>query len=85
VESIKQEIQTIIDEIDSLKGLAGRPREIGSTTEKARISVKKCIDKAYEHMSKHSSELEQYFRTHINTGTTCSYNLDSLSPINWAL
>lgn len=77
------EIDFLTAELARAVGLGGRDRRVASSAERARLMVTKAIKAALHKISESHSALGRHLSTSITTGTFCSYNPDSTSPLSW--
>ncbi len=70
-------------QLASATGLGGRDRQVGSSAERARISVTRAIKGALDRIEVESPALGGHLRTTVHTGTFCSYTPDPRVPITW--
>ncbi|KAA3626507.1 MAG: hypothetical protein DWQ02_20395 [Bacteroidetes bacterium] len=81
--SLRVEYDQLIDHLSGSLGLAGKPREIGSTVEKARSAVTLRIRGIIKKIGKDHPGLGRHLANSIQTGTFCSYRPEE--PVNWQL
>jgi len=67
----------------SVTGLGGRSRKSGSTTERARVAVRKAIVAALGKGAEVQPELGRHLYERVSTGTTCRYEPDP--SVTWLL
>lgn len=82
VEKLEEEREKIIQYLGSNFGLRGKPRETGAAN-KARLNVKRAIERALEKIEKSLPALGSHLRSSIRTGYQCSYRPDGDTPISW--
>lgn len=70
----REEIEALSAEIAQGVGLGGRGRKASSTTEKARINVRKRILDAIRRIREHSPALAKHLERSVRTGIFCSYD-----------
>lgn len=72
-ESLRQEIEAIVEMVGSSIGLGGRRRKTGSDAERARTAVRKRIKAALDRLRRDLPALHAHLAAHLQTGTICSY------------
>ena len=72
-------------ELDAATGLGGRPREVGSTTERARVAVRKAVVNALLRITEVDPVLGRHLHERVRTGTACRYEPDPRAPVRWLL
>lgn len=77
------ERQEFIAQLASARGLLGRPRNLGSASERARISVRKAIAAAVERIEAAEPDTARLLRAGIRTGRLCRYEPDPSRPVGW--
>lgn len=80
---LEEEYDTLVDHLSQSLGLAGKPREIGSSVEKARSAVTWRIRNAIKKINAVHPQLATHLSKSINTGTLCSYKPEL--HIDWTL
>jgi hypothetical protein len=63
----------LLRELASATGIHGRPRRLGSESERARVNVTRAIRSAIDRVRTHSPEAAAHLDQAIRTGTQCSY------------
>ena len=81
--ALQEEYEKIIDHLSQSLGLAGKPRKIGSSVEKARTAVTWRIRNAIKKLDKAHPALAKHLSASIQTGTFCSYKPEL--SISWVL
>jgi hypothetical protein len=76
------ERDALLKELARATGLGGRPRPMGSPTEKARLNVTRTIRHAIGQISTALPELAAHLGDSIATGVYCSY--EPRTPIVWS-
>jgi hypothetical protein len=82
---IRAEREALLDEIGSATGLAGRPRRTSSTSERARVAVRKAVAAAIVRIGQHDPATGRLLHDCIETGTVCRYCPDPSRPVDWIL
>lgn len=78
------EQQALLRQIAAATG-SGRPRTHGSTSERARVAVKKAITAALLAIAEADPDMAEHLRQHIDTGTYCRYRPSTTDPVTWRL
>jgi hypothetical protein len=78
-ERVREEIDFLAAELARGIGLGGRARRAGSTSEKARINVRRRLLDTVEKIAEHSPALGQHLSWALKTGNFCVYR-GSLPP-----
>lgn len=73
----------LITELSRAVGLGGRPRQVLSTSERARTSVTRSLRYAVARIAEHHPELAEHLQQAVSTGTYCVYRPDSRLPAHW--
>jgi class 3 adenylate cyclase len=73
VVEIKDEIESLAQELKRAVGLRGRDRRAASASERARINVTRAIRSAIERIAANNAQLGRLLSTSVRTGTFCSY------------
>ena len=73
----------LLAELARAVGLHGHDREVGGSTERARMSVTRSLRYALRRLVEVHPELGQHLDRHVHTGTCASYLPDPLTPIAW--
>ncbi|MEQ3796392.1 tetratricopeptide repeat protein [Flavobacteriaceae bacterium MJ-SS4] len=71
--SLEKEYESLVDHLSKSLGLAGKPRKIGSSVEKARSAVTWRIRSAIKKIDAVHPQLAKHLSNSISTGTFCSY------------
>ena len=80
-ESLRQEIEAIVEMVGASTGLGGRRRKTGSDAERARTAVRKRIKAALDRLRRDLPALHAHLAAHLQTGTICSYGPERVP--NW--
>ena len=75
----------LVNELARAVGLGGRQRTVGGSAERARTSVARSIRYALDQLADAHPDLAARLRTGVRTGTYCSYEPDSVTPLVWTL
>lgn len=79
------ERDALLDELARSAGLGGRPRESGSSAERARVAVQKAVAVAIDRIAEVDEPLARHLRSSVHTGRLCSYDPDPDARITWVL
>jgi hypothetical protein len=77
------EYNTLVDHLSASLGLGHKPREMGSSVEKARSAITWRIRNVIKKISSTHPKLATHLSKSINTGTFCSYKPEV--NIDWEL
>lgn len=80
-----REREALLDELASATGLGGASRTAGSTTERARVAVRKAIVGALARVGEVDPATARHLRDRVHTGTVCRYEPDPDHPVEWVL
>jgi hypothetical protein len=80
---LKEERDSIVDQLLAASGLGGRERRTSSSAERARINVTKQIGSALDKIEKEHGLLGRHLRNAIRTGAFCIYSPET--PTDWVL
>ena len=80
---LKEERDSIVDQLLAASGLGGRERRTSSSAERARVNVTKHVGKALARIEKQHEALGRHLRNAIKTGAFCSYSPET--PTDWVL
>ena len=83
VSSLREEYDSLLDHLSRSLGLAGKPREVGSSVEKARSAVTWRIRTAIKKINEVHPAFAKHLSNSIQTGTFCSYRPEV--AIDWIL
>ncbi len=83
VSTLREEYDTLLEELTKSLGLAGKTRKVSSTLEKARSAVTWRIRNSIKKIEHHNPELANHLSKSIKTGTFCSYKPEVL--VDWNL
>ncbi|MGB3409821.1 MAG: hypothetical protein WBA45_01385 [Microthrixaceae bacterium] len=75
----------LITELSHSLGLGGRPRSMGSDSERARMAVTRAIRYAIERLNEHHAALSAHLNNCIHTGTYCCYRPDPTAKFIWSI
>ena len=80
---LRDERAALLDEVAAATGLGGRPRQVGATTERARVAVRKAVAAAIERISDVDAPLGRLLNDCVQTGAICRYRSDPDRPVEW--
>lgn len=70
---LRAEKDFLVHELAAATGLGGRPRRLGSETERARVNVTRAIRSAIDRIRERLPQGAAYLDQTIHTGTRCVY------------
>ena len=79
----RSERDALVAGLSSARGLAGRPRRLGDSAERARKAVAARIRDSLSRIQARHPVLGEHLRQSIVTGTYCAYRPDA--DIDWRL
>jgi TolB-like protein/tetratricopeptide (TPR) repeat protein len=82
-ESAREELEQIVETLSQALGLAGKPRRLGSTVERARTAVTWRIRSAIRKAVSVHPALGRHLENSVRTGTYCRYAPEK--PVEWIL
>ncbi|HXK17564.1 MAG TPA: hypothetical protein VNG33_07170, partial [Polyangiaceae bacterium] len=74
LEVLRREQAALEREISRALGLGGRARQVGSTSERARVNVQRRLKDVLERIAEASPELGAWLSRSLRTGTYCSFH-----------
>jgi len=77
---LRAERDFLIHELAAATGLGGRPRRLGSDTERARLNVTRAIRTAINRIRHRAASAGAHLDATIHTGTHCSYRPSKADP-----
>ena len=80
-----EERDALLDQLRTATGLAGRHRVAASTSERARVAVRKAIATAIDRIAAVDPPSGRLLRDTVSTGTACRYDPDPGRPTTWVL
>jgi hypothetical protein len=83
VAKLRVELDTLVDEIEHSRALAGKDRMFAGATERARTSVRKAIKRAIDRIVKEDAVLGALLDEAVTTGATCAYAPTPACPDHW--
>jgi tetratricopeptide (TPR) repeat protein len=82
---LRDERDALITELAAATGLGGRRRVVGSSHERARVTVRKAIVSAIDKLEAVDPALAHHLRERVRTGLLCRYDPDPDRPVDWSL
>jgi tetratricopeptide (TPR) repeat protein len=73
VEQIREELDFLAGELSRAVGLGGRPRQAGSTAERARLNATRAIRTAIRRIADQDEGLGRHLDAAVRTGNVCRY------------
>ena len=80
---MQEEYEQLVQHLSKSLGIDGKPRETGSSIEKARSAVTWRIRSAIKKIENQHPALAKHLTISIKTGTFCTYQPEN--PVNWQL
>lgn len=84
-EALRAEEERLLETVRRATGLGGRARRTSSAAEKARINVTRTIRGVIRLIAEDVPTLGAYLDRHIETGRTCRYEPDPVTPLDFDL
>ena len=85
VELAERDREYLVAELQRAVGLGGRDRKVLDDAERARVSVTRSIRYSLDRLAEFAPDVAAHLHQHVHTGTFCSYEPDSLHPVDWVL
>jgi hypothetical protein len=85
VELAERDREYLVAELQRAVGLGGRDRKVLDDAERARVSVTRSIRYSLDRLAEFAPVVAAHLHQHVRTGTFCSYEPDSLHPVDWLL
>jgi tetratricopeptide (TPR) repeat protein len=82
---LRDEHDALVTELAAATGLGGRRRVVGSSQERARVTVRKAIVAAIDKLDAIDPVLARHLRDRVRTGSACRYDPDPDRPVTWSL
>ena len=82
---LSAEREALLAQVAAATGLAGRPRRLGGTAERARVAVRKAIAAALARIIEVDPPVGRLLADTVSTGITCRYEPDPDRPVRWLL
>jgi hypothetical protein len=83
VARLRVEREALLDQLLTSTGLGGRRRTAGSSTERARVAVRKAVAAAIDRIAEVDPSLGRLLRDTVRTGTGCVYDPDPSRRVRW--
>ncbi len=77
------ERDALLEQLRSATGLGGRARQTGTSTERARVAVRKAVAAAIAQIEQQDPRVGRVLRTSIHTGAMCRYEPNPDHPTRW--
>ncbi len=81
----RDEHEALVAHLAQSVGVRGRQRLVGSSSERARVAVRKAIAAAIERLAEVDPALARLLRNTVRTGRVCRYEPDPTHPVQWSL
>lgn len=85
LDAVRAEREVLIAELAAATGLGGAARTTGSTSERARVAVRKAIVAAVDRIEAVDAAMARHLRDRVRTGTVCRYEPDPDRVVEWEL
>jgi hypothetical protein len=85
VDLAERDREYLVAELQRAVGLGGRDRKVLDDAERARVSVTRSIRYSLDRLAEFAPVVAAHLHQHVHTGTFCSYEPDSLHPVEWLL
>jgi tetratricopeptide (TPR) repeat protein len=85
VELAERDRDYLVAELQRAVGLGGRDRKVLDDGERARVSVTRSIRYSLDRLAEFAPGVAAHLHQHVRTGIYCSYEPDSLHPVDWLL
>jgi hypothetical protein len=82
---LKEEREALLAQLGAARGLAGRERRTGGSSERARVAVRKAIIGALARVAEQDPGLARHLHERVRTGHHCRYTTDPDQPVAWVL
>ena len=82
-ERLERERDALLAEVRAATGLGGRARRTGSSSERARVAVRKAVAAAIDRIAEVDEGLARLLRDCVRTGARCVYEPDPTRPVTW--
>lgn len=80
-----REQEALLAELARATGLGGAPRAVGSSSERARVAVRKAIVGALARVAQADAQVGRHLNDRVRTGSACRYDPDPDHPVEWVL
>ena len=85
IELAERDREYLVAELQRAVGLGGRDRKVLDDGERSRVSVTRSIRYSLDRLAEFAPVVAAHLQQHVHTGTFCSYEPDSLHPVDWLL
>jgi tetratricopeptide (TPR) repeat protein len=85
IDLAERDREYLVAELQRAVGLGGRDRKVLDDAERARVSVTRSIRYSLDRLAEFAPVVAAHLQQHVRTGTFCSYEPDSLHPVDWLL
>jgi tetratricopeptide (TPR) repeat protein len=79
------EQEALLAELTRATGLGGASRAAGSSSERARVAVRKAIVGALARVARADAQVARHLNDRVRTGSVCRYDPDPDHPVEWVL
>jgi hypothetical protein len=76
-ETLRAELDLLVDELRAAVGLGGRVRRVSSDAERERVAITRRIRSAIAQIAKHHPSLGEHLTSTVTTGYYCAYRPDA--------
>jgi hypothetical protein len=85
LDTVHAERDALLHELARATGLGGRTRTAGSSSERARVAVRKAVAAAIDRIATVDEDLARHLRARVRTGLSCSYEPEPADLPEWVL
>ena len=85
IDLAERDREYLVAELRRAVGLGGRDRKVLDDAERAHVSVTRSIRYSLDRLAEFAPIVAAHLQQHVRTGTFCSYEPDSLHPVDWLL
>jgi hypothetical protein len=82
---LRAERDALLAQLAGATGLAGRGRQTGGSSERARVAVRKAIIHVLARIADQDPQLARHLHERVHTGHRCRYVPDPDHPVTWTL
>jgi hypothetical protein len=83
--TLAAEREALLSEVAAATGLGGRPRPAGSSSERARVAVRKAVAAGLRALQAADPVVARHLDARVRTGYSCTYQPDPDRPVTWRL
>jgi hypothetical protein len=80
---LRVEIDRVVEHLRPTLGLAGKPRRFGDPSERARVAVRKSLERVLGSIALGDAELADGLRSSLRTGAVCRFEPAGQVPAVW--